>query len=55
MFRVWRVFKYDFVTNFLLSLTVKEIWKSVNRGLFGEVMGNTLVSFLTHSVPHIQY
>ena len=55
MFRVWRVFKYDFVTNYLLSLTVKEIWKSVNRGLFGEVMGNTLVSFLTHSVPHIQY
>ena len=24
------VFKYDFVTNFLLSLTVKEFWKSVN-------------------------
>ena len=23
-------FKYDFVTNFLLSLTVKEFWKSVN-------------------------
>ena len=24
------VFKYEFVTNFLLSLTVKEFWKSVN-------------------------
>ena len=24
------VFKYDFITNFLLSLTVKEIRKSVN-------------------------
>jgi len=24
------VFVYDFVTNFLLSLTVKEFWKSVN-------------------------
>ena len=23
-------FKYSFVTNFLLSLTVKEFWKSVN-------------------------
>jgi len=24
------VFKHDFVTNFLLSLTVTEFWKSVN-------------------------
>jgi len=24
------VFVYDFVTNFLLSLTVKEFWKSAN-------------------------
>ena len=24
------VFAYDFVTNFLLSLTVKEFWKSAN-------------------------
>ena len=24
------VFKYDFVTNFLLSLTVKEFWQTVN-------------------------
>ena len=24
------IFKYSFVTNFLLSLTMKEIWKSVN-------------------------
>jgi len=24
------VFVYDFVTNFLMSLTVKELWKSVN-------------------------
>ena len=30
MFRVWWVFAYDFVTNFQLSLTVKELWKSAN-------------------------
>ena len=30
MFRVWWVFVHDFVTNFLLSLTVKEFWKSAN-------------------------
>ena len=30
--RLWcgGVFMYDFVTNFLLNLTVKEFWKSVN-------------------------
>ena len=34
-----KVFVYDFVTNFLLSLTVKEFRKSVN--IFGEVMGES--------------
>jgi len=43
------VFKYDFVTNFLLSLTMREIFE--NRLKCGEVMGKSLVScFLTHSV-----
>jgi len=33
------VFVYDFVTNFLLSLTV---WKNFeNRPIFGEVMGKS--------------
>jgi len=32
------VFVYDFVTNFLLSLTVKEL---ENRPIFGEVMGKS--------------
>ena len=42
------VFKYGFVTNFLLSLEVKEF---ENRLIFGEVMGKSLVSyFLTHGV-----
>jgi len=42
------MFKYDFVTNFLLSLTVK-IFE--NQLIFGEVMGKSLMScFLTHSV-----
>ena len=35
------VFKCDFVTNFLLSLTVKNF---KNRLIFGEVMGKSLVS-----------
>jgi len=30
------VFIHDFVTNFLLSLTVKKLWKSI-----GEVMGKS--------------
>ena len=33
-----RVFTYDCVTNFLLSLTVKEF---ENRSIFGEVMGKS--------------
>jgi len=42
------VFIHHLVTNFLLSLTVK---KFENRLIFGEVMGNGLVSFfLTHGV-----
>ena len=42
------VFVYDFVTNFLLSLTVKNF---ENRPIFGEVMGKSWVScFLTHGV-----
>ena len=32
------VFVYDFVTNFLRSLTVKEF---ENRSIFGEVMGKS--------------
>jgi len=36
------VFKYDFVTNFLLSLTMTENFE--NRLKFGEVMGKSLVS-----------
>jgi len=35
------VFKYDFVTNFLLSPTVKEFRKSV---IFGEVTDSSIVS-----------
>ena len=35
------VFAYDFVTNFLLSLTVKNF---ENRPIFGNVMGKSLVS-----------
>ena len=35
------VFKYSFVTNFLLHLTFKKI---ENRLIFGEVMGKSLVS-----------
>ena len=34
------VFVYDFVTNFLPSLTVKEFWKSVNIWLsYGQELG----------------
>jgi len=36
------VFKYCFVTNFLLSLEVKKNFE--NRLIFGEVMGKSLVS-----------
>ena len=32
------VFTYDFVTNFILSLTVK---KNEKRSIFGEVMGKS--------------
>jgi len=35
------VFKYSFVTNFLLNLTLKEFRKSL---IFGEVIGKSLVS-----------
>ena len=43
------VFKYDFVTNFLLSLKVKKNWKSVNIWWsYGEEFG--FLFFLTHSV-----
>jgi len=47
------VFIYDFLTNFLLSLTVEEF---ENRLIFVEVMGKSLVScFLTHGVEFKQY
>jgi len=40
---------YDFVTNFLLSLTVKEFWKSANiRWNYGQELG--VLFFLTHGV-----
>jgi len=43
------VFVHDFVTNFLLSLTVKEFWKSVNTlWSYGQELG--VLFFLTHSV-----
>ena len=43
-----RIFKHGFVSYLLLSLSVK---KCENRLIFGEVIGNSLVScFLTHSV-----
>jgi len=43
------VFKYDFVTNFLLSLTVKEFRKSVNIWRsFGQEY--SVLFFLSHSV-----
>ena len=42
------VFKYDFVTNFLLSLTVKTFCKSVN--LWRSYGQEYSVFFLTHSV-----
>jgi len=43
------VFVYDFVINFLLSLTVKEFWKSVNIWWsYGQELG--VLFFLTHSV-----
>jgi len=40
------VFKYIFVTNFLLSLTVKEFGESVI--IFVEVMGKSLVSYVVY-------
>jgi len=44
-----RVFVHDFVTNFLLSLTVKEFWKPVNIWWsYGQELG--VLFFLTHSV-----
>ena len=49
--RLWcgGVFKYGFVTNFLLSLKVKEFWKSVNIWWsYGQEFG--VLFFLTHSV-----
>ena len=43
------VFVYDFVTNLLLSLTVKEFWKLVNIWWScGQELG--ILFFLTHSV-----
>ena len=43
------VFTYDIVTNFLLSLTVKEFWKSVNIcWSYGQELG--VLFFLTHGV-----
>ena len=46
------VFKYDFVTNLLLSLTVKEFRKSVNhRRNYGQEY--SVLFFLTHSVLYI--
>ena len=45
------VFKYDFVTNFLLSLTVNEFLKSVNIWRsYGQEY--SVLFFLTHSVVH---
>ena len=45
------IFTYGFVTNFLLSLTVKEFWKSVNIWWsYGQELG--VLFFLTHSVVH---
>jgi len=46
------IFTYEFVTNFLLSLTVKEFWKSVNIWWsYGQELG--VLFFLTHSVDKI--
>ena len=43
------VYIHHFVTNFLLSLTVKEFWKSVNIWWsYGQELG--VLFFLTHSV-----
>ena len=43
------VFAYDFVTNFLLSLTVKEFGKSANIWLsYGQELG--VLFFLTNGV-----
>jgi len=45
------IFKHEFIANLLTSLAVK---KFENRLIFGEVMGNSLVScFLTHSVDQV--
>ena len=50
---MWWVFVYDFVTNFLLSLTVKEFWKSDNIWCsYGQELG--VLFFLTHSVVHVR-
>jgi len=52
--RLWcgEVFIYEFVTNFLLNLTVKEFWKSVNIWWsYGQELG--VLFFLTHSVEII--
>ena len=43
------VFVHDFVTNFLLRLTVKEFWKSANIWWrYGQELG--VLFFLTHGV-----
>ena len=42
------ILKDSFVANLLLSLAVKELWKSVN--IWWSMMGKSLVSFLTHDV-----
>jgi len=39
------IFKHDFIANLLLSLTVKEFWKSVNIWPFGEVTDKTVAMF----------
>ena len=45
------VFVYDFVTNFLLSLTVKEFWKSANIWCsYGQQLG-VLFFWLTVYIP----
>ena len=46
------IFTYGFVTNFLLSLTVKEVWKSVNIWWsYGQEVG--VLFFLTHGIGPI--
>ena len=47
-----RVFVHGFVANFLLNLTVKEFWKSVNIWwIYGQEFG--VLFFLTHTVVQV--